>query len=150
MRSQRSLLFCAMLLCTLVMSVTSMAAEPHSWCVTGEGMVQNGSTDDTTNRVVSYVCTKPGFDACCTTRWSLACVQAGADYARNNNLSGGDYCGRYAWTQGLITKTNADGSKHDFKQYYPRDFNLMALSGNVASLRDVNGAVAARGNASIN
>ncbi len=68
-----------------------------------------------------------------------------ADYAYRQNFLGGDHCGRYAWIQGSIGKRNTDGSLYDFKQYYPRDFNLVALSGNITSLMHVQGPVAAKG-----
>jgi len=51
--------------------------------------------------------------SCCSSRWSLACVQKAADYALT--LHAGDVCGRYAWAQGPIANT---------QQYYPRDFSL--------------------------
>jgi choice-of-anchor A domain-containing protein len=50
----------------------------------------------------------------------------------------GDICGRYAWAQGPIGTDN--------KQYYPRDFSLFALGGNVTGFPDVAGPVAAAGN----
>ena len=97
-----------------------------------------GSTDSTTNAVVANVCGRSDFASCCAAggRWNLSCVQTGAAYAKQWNLSGGDPCGRYAWAQGPLPGTS---------QYYPRDFNLFAVSGNVYGLRDTEGPVAASG-----
>jgi choice-of-anchor A domain-containing protein len=112
-------------------------------------MNTDGSNDATTNKVVDYVCglnpkgSNDEFSNCCvqtasflvTSRWTLACVQKAADYAKNT-LKAGDVCGRYAWAQGPIWYT---------KQYYPRDFNLFTL-GDATGLGDVEGPVAAQGN----
>ncbi len=140
MRALGNLFLHSAFLATLFVPAIAMASGPHSWCITGDPMVKNGSTDATTNSVVGYVCARSGFESCCTSRWGLSCVQTGAAYAKQNNLSGGDYCGRYAWAEGPIAGT---------EQYYPRDFNLVAVaangSGNVGGLRDVEGPVATSG-----
>jgi choice-of-anchor A domain-containing protein len=101
------------------------------------------TTDDVANKVIAYVCGQSAFANCCATggRWSLACVQVGADYAKQFKWYNGDYCGRYAWTQGPITINNTST-----KQYYPRDFNLFTLNGDVSALTDVGGPVGAQGN----
>ena len=130
----RALIFSLVLCGLTLVSAAGLATEPHSWCITGKPMVQNGSNDPTTNAVVSYACNQ--ISACCATggRWNLSCVQKAATYALQNNLSGGDYCGRYAWAQGPIAGTG---------QFYPRDFNLFVVSGAVNQLRDTEGPVAA-------
>jgi choice-of-anchor A domain-containing protein len=119
-----------------------MAAEPHSWCITGDPMIQGGG-DSYTNAVVSYVCSLQGYDVCCSSKWTLSCVQKGAAWALLQNLDGkgGDICGRYAWTQGPLPNT---------QQYYPRDFNLLTLGddqnpGNANGFQDVQGPVAVNG-----
>jgi len=56
-------------------------------------------------------------------------------YAREQELSGGDYCGRSIWAA-RIAETG---------QYFPRDFNIVALSGYLTRTRDVGGAIAAAG-----
>jgi choice-of-anchor A domain-containing protein len=132
-----------------------MAAQPHSWCVPGAGLYSwlvppENKTFDT---VVRYVCIPTsqkgaGFGNCCNEtftadpndanvkpRWTLACVQKAAEYARDV-LKFGDPCGRYAWAQGPIANT---------QQYYPRDFSLFSL-GDAKGLGDVQGPVAAQGN----
>jgi hypothetical protein len=80
-------------LCSAPLSVLLVAriGLAHSWCQTGPA-APSGPPD-----LVSYVCSQPGFEDCCTSRWSLACVQEAAAYHEANN-PGADYCGRYAWT----------------------------------------------------
>ncbi len=56
-------------------------------------------------------------------------------YAQEQGLGGFDYCGRTSWAMRVP----------DAGQYFPRDFNLVALSGNVTRTRDVAGAIAAAG-----
>ena len=139
------------LMSTFLVPVVALAKQPHSWCTTGAALVKNDpDSDANTKSILSAVCSDPDFASCCSdggsnARWGLSCVQKGALYA-NTQSTLGDYCGRYAWVQGPITKTNADGSKYSFEQYYPRDFNFVALSGNASSFRDVDGPVAAKGN----
>jgi choice-of-anchor A domain-containing protein len=146
MRALRGLILAILTTCTSLAPAIASASEPHSWCVTGEKLVQSGSTDPDTNTIIAYVCNVSGGGKCCTDRWSLSCVQAAAEYARNNNLKGGDFCGRYQWVQGPLPNT---------RQYYPRDFNLMAVSapgilGDITGLRDVEDPVAASRNITIN
>jgi choice-of-anchor A domain-containing protein len=140
MHRQGKLSFGITLLALLTPTV-GLAKEPHSWCVPGKPMVTppDGTTDIDTAAVVVHVCKMTGLSGCCNQsggRWSLACVQAGADWARQNNLGGGDICGRYAWAQGPVTGT---------QQYYPRDFNLVTLTGGTTSFQDVQGPIAANG-----
>ncbi len=92
-----------------------------------------------TNTIVGNVC--GNAPSCCASggRWSLSCVQMAASYAKQNNLAGGDFCGRFAWAQGPIPGTG---------QYYPRDFNLIAVAGGINGLRDVEGPVGAAGGVS--
>jgi choice-of-anchor A domain-containing protein len=113
----------------------ALAAEPHSWCVAGAPLVQGGA-DAVTNLIISQVCTRPAFASCCAAggRWGLSCVQTAAAFAKQNNLSGGDFCGRYQWAQGPLPGT---------QQAYPRDFNLFATAGRVSTLRDSDGPIAA-------
>ena len=76
-------------------------------------------------------------------RWTLACVQAGAEYAKTT-LNQGDICGRYAWALGPMV----NGPLQNRTQLYPRDFNLFTLSGDATGFTDVQGPVAAAGNVS--
>ena len=50
----------------------------------------------------------------------------------------GDICGRYAWTQGPVSSS--------IPQYYPRDFNIVTLAGDLWNFQDVWGPVAVNGN----
>jgi len=124
----------------------ALAAEPHSYCVTGAPLVIGGASDANTNSVIAAVCqTNNPDDPCCTTstvspkRWDLACVQQAARYARDT-LQIGDVCGRYAWAQGPVPGTG---------QYYPRDFNVFSLN-QVNGLRDTEGPVAASSTVGLN
>ncbi len=116
-----------------------LASAPYSWCKTGEGLTRFGP-DQTTNDVIGAVCDTPGYEGCCSSgtdagRWGLRCVQRAA--ANAMQLPGvGDYCGRYAWAGGRVAGT---------QQHFPRDFNLVALSGAVSTLQDVQGPIAAKG-----
>lgn len=145
MRSQSKLRCVAIFACVLSASAVGWANQPHSWCTTGGALIKNDSGSDVdTNAIIAAVCGDPNYASCCsdaagTQRWGLACVQKAADTARAQNRLGGDYCGRYAWAQGRVGTTD---------QYYPRDFNLVAVSGGVNSVRDVEGAVAAKGSVS--
>jgi choice-of-anchor A domain-containing protein len=144
MRSLRIGASAAVLSSVVWAPAVAMAQQSHSFCVPGRPMVNPSpaGTDSTTSQVVANVCSKTAFASCCNQsggRWSMACVQQGADFARQSNLSGGDVCGRYAWTQGPIAGT---------QQFYPRDFNLFTLAGDASTFRDVQGAVAIQGNAS--
>ena len=143
MRSLRVLFFPTVLLSTLLSPATSMAGPVwnHSWCIPGGPLALPAPPGTDTNLVtiVTNVC---GGDAdCCNTRWGLACVQLAAAYANQHNLTvsgSSDYCGRYAWTQALVSTSDT--------QYYPRDFNLFALGGDVSGFGDVAGPIAASGN----
>lgn len=149
MRLSRGLSFSTVFLCSILIPVAATARSHSSWCVTGDPMSKTGSSDPTTNQVVSYVCgTAPGqagLPTCCTSRWTLLCVQAAADYYLNTvkqgDLVSGDFCGRYAWTIGPV----ANG-----KQQYPRDFNVFALASDATSFTDVQGPVAAAGKVTAN
>jgi phospholipase C len=69
-------------------------------------------------------------------------VQAAADYAKGANYDGGDHCGRYAWAQQLpLPQKN---------QYFPRDFNLVALSGTITGPQDSQDPLAASGDVTLN
>jgi len=127
---------------SVLSSSTALAAEPHSWCVTGQPLVVGGSTDYTANAVIAQTCGQAAFASCCAAdgRWTLACVQTAAEYGRVTNLSGGDYCGRYQWTNGQIAGTS---------QTYPRDFNLFATNGSAGGLRDSDGPIAASGDVTL-
>jgi len=143
MRSLRILLFPTVLLSTLLLPATGMAAWTHSWCIPGGPLVLPAPAGTNTNlvKIVNNIC--GGYADCCSSdgRWSLACVQRAAAYAKQNNLSvsgSSDYCGRYAWNQGPVSTSST--------QYYPRDFNLFALGGDVSGFADVEGPIAASGN----
>jgi hypothetical protein len=155
MRSSRHLLRAAVSLCVLLVPALSLAGSyPHtSWCVTGDPM-STSDPDSDTSKIVTAVCSSN--PSCCNTSrsstdvnsgWSLTCVQAGAAWARANwdqlssAYANGDYCGRYAWAEGPVTGT---------QQYYPRDFNLVALTGAITNTKDVNGPIAAAGTISLN
>ncbi len=112
---------------------------PHTFCTTGVPLLADGS-DPAENGVVEAVCSTPEFETCCETRWSLRCVQKAAAYARQNGVGGSDYCGRYAWDRVSVPGT---------RQRFPRDFNIVTLSGSVGQARDVAGPIAANGNALI-
>lgn len=126
-----------------------MADVNHSWCTPfAIGMSPTGSTSSVVNQIVTYVCGAGGFPSCCDQnngRWTLTCVQAGAEYAKNT-LNQGDICGRYAWALGPMTQ----GPLQNRTQLYPRDFNLFTLSGDATGFTDVQGPVAAAGNVSAN
>jgi Putative Ice-binding-like adhesive domain len=131
-------LFAALSFCLLALPAVSMAQSHNSWCVTGDPMSSSpgGNIDSQTDTIVAAVCSSS--PSCCTTRWNLACVQKAAAWARSNT-NVGDYCGRYAWALGPAGK-----------QYYPRDFNLVALgqgsnTGDIYHTEDVNGPIAAAG-----
>jgi len=121
---------------TAAISSEARAQEPHSWCVTGAPLVLDGSTDPTTNDIIAEVCEQSGTADCCATggRWRLECVQRAASYA-NYTLLIGDVCGRFVW-EIPITGTEIR---------FPRDFNLVALSGDVSGIRDVGGPIATAG-----
>lgn len=112
-----------------------LAEQPHSWCVTGAPLAPGGSPDPTTNQIIGNVCGQLGLTSCCATggRWSLECVQRAGNYALVNDI--GDVCGRYAWDE-VVLGTEVR---------LPRDFNLVALSGNVSGIRDVEGSIATAG-----
>jgi choice-of-anchor A domain-containing protein len=134
-----ALVFPTVLLFTLVVPAIGQASGTHSWCVPGPPMINdNASNDQDTNLVVNHVCTLSAPNSCCDQsskgRWSLWCVQKGADWLHQTN--GTDDCGRFAWAEGPIANT---------QQYYPRDFNLVTLGGGVSGFRDVHGPVAANG-----
>ncbi|MBN1605221.1 MAG: choice-of-anchor A family protein [Polyangiaceae bacterium] len=117
----------------VMMALPSVCLAQHSWCNSGAPMVR-GASDPATNRVVDYVCDQQITEYCCAPdgRWSLGCVERGAAYAKV--IHGADPCGRYYWDQGALP-----GSK----THFPRDFNLVALSGYLTDLKHVGGAVAA-------
>ena len=133
----------ALFIWSLLAPAVGLARQPHSWCATGDPLIKSDADSDAdTNTIIAAVCRNANYASCCSdggskAHWGLACVQNAADFARAPGILGGDYCGRYAWVQGPVGTA---------KQYYPRDFNLVALSGNVDSIRDVEGAVAAKGN----
>ncbi len=149
MRSLGSLFSSAVVLSTLLVPAVGMASEPHSWCVPGAPMNYAGSNDNVTNEVIYYVCGTPaaggiGMTACCTGRWTLACVQTAAEYA-STTLQAGDVCGRFAWAQGPVGSGLAQGLVAlPHQQYYPRDFSLFVL-GDAKGIGDVQGPVAAQG-----
>lgn len=125
----------ATILATLLGSISAFAANDYSWCAPGPALTPNPSGNSTTFAVVSQVCSST--PSCCDTargRWSEACVQAGS----NDAVSGGfgDVCGGGAWAQAPISGAN---------EFYPRDFNLMALTGNVALLQSVADPIATAG-----
>jgi len=130
----------------LLIPAISMAGAHSSWCVTGDPMSSSDTNlDGDTQKVVAGVCGQTAFASCCATggRWGLSCVQAGAVWAKANTsqlgtaYSNGDYCGRFQWAQGPLPNT---------QQYYPRDFNFVALTGTVPDIPDTDDPVAAGGN----
>lgn len=133
-RKMRSLLIFGWIVSVVAAASAGIAAEPHSYCVTGAPLVP-GAGDTATNAIIHAVCGDFDSDPCCTTspvnpkRWDLACVQLAARYAEDN-LGLGDVCGRYAWAQGPIPGTG---------QFYPRDFNIFA--GGAEGIRDTEGPV---------
>lgn len=140
----RSLFAAAALAYPFLLPNTSLAAY-HSWCQTGDALSKTGG-DSKANGVVQWVCqNKDG--TCCTDgngtlRWSMDCVQWAADYAKDPaNTTLGDYCGRYAWAQGPLPNT---------QQAFPRDFSLVALSGDVNGALDIADPIAAKGNVTAN
>jgi len=130
------LLGCTIL--TSVFSASPLLAATHSWCTTGPALspIEPPDLEDGA-AIVAHVCSTPQFQDCCESgnRWSLKCVEAAAVYAQEQELSGGDYCGRSIWAA-RIPETG---------QYFPRDFNIVALSGYLTRTRDVEGAIAAAG-----
>jgi choice-of-anchor A domain-containing protein len=135
MRLLIGFLFPAVVLSTLLIPATGKTDEAHSWCVPGAAKSPNGSSDRNTNLVVTQVCSQIGFESCCKDRWSLWCVQEGADWARTQSAIG-DVCGRYTWSQGQIGSSG---------QLYPQDFSLITLAGGASGFRDMWGPVAANG-----
>ena len=125
-------------LLALTTPLAASADEAHSWCVPGAAKNRNGSSNGQVNDIVQHVCNASGFGYCCGDQapgtWDLACIQKGSSYAFNQLNQ--DVCGRYAWAQGPVTGT---------QQYYPRDFNLVALGGAASGLADVEGPVASAG-----
>jgi choice-of-anchor A domain-containing protein len=145
MRVLSNLRFLLVLISTLLVPVVCLAKQPHSWCNTGKPLIQNDPDSDAdTKSIVNHICNDSAN--CCSDsgRWDMTCVQKAANYAHALSIAN-DYCGHYDWMQGPITKTNGDGSITNYKQYYPRDFNLVALSGKVMSIMDVEGPIAAKG-----
>ena len=153
-----------LLISTLLLPAIGLASQPHSWCTTGEPLIKNDTaTDAPTNTLIGYVCSN--ITSCCsdysgtgTAHWGLSCVQTAANHAYTQG-NGADYCGRYAWAQGPITQATSPGTRYNFKQYYPRDFNLVALSStklggmsnlSVGGVRDIEGPIAAKGDALFN
>lgn len=135
-----------------------LGAEPHSWCNTGKALIKGGASDEDTNKIIAKAC-EGQFAYCCSDgptdagskplRWDLACMQRAVGYAYSKGLvDGGDHCGRYAWAQGPIRNPD-DADQHNFKQYFPRDFNIVSLEGNIGYLRDIEGPVAASGDVEI-
>ena len=129
MRVSRSFLLPVALLVTVLRPTSGIAAEPHSWCVTGQALSPTLG-DTATNQIISHVCNQTQFNDCCSSRWGLKCVQAASSY--EHSTTGNDICGRYQWAQGPIKNT---------QQYYPRDFNLFAVAGDATGLADVEGPV---------
>ncbi len=132
MSRAKSLLCLAMVLGEVFAAPSVWATQPHSWCMVGGALNANdGDTQEPLKGIIHDVCSDD--PTCCTGRWGLSCIGKAVALARSTVL--GDYCGRYAWDQGPLPGTG---------QYYPRDFNLVALAGEANSLRDVEGPVAAR------
>ncbi len=145
MRPLRSLLTAVVVLSPLLLPATSIAAY-HSWCQTGDALSKDGGDATTQNPIVKWVCENKDATCCTggsgTLRWSMDCVQWAAEYAKDpNNTTLGDYCGRYAWTQGPLPNS---------QQSFPRDFSLVALSGDVNYPLDVRDPIAAKGNVTAN
>lgn len=158
MRALRNLRFFAVAGSVYLVPNVSQAMEPHSWCNTGDALVKGSDSDADTNNVIAKVC-QGNFAYCCSDgptdtgskplRWDFACVQKAVAYAHSKNLiDGGDHCGRFAWIQGPIRKTDGD-EQRNFKQYFPQDFNIVSLAGNIGYLRDIQGPVAASGDVEI-
>lgn len=125
------------LLVALICGVTSIAhaAQPHSWCVTGEPLIENGSPDPTTNQIIGGVCSASNLSQCCdpSGRWGLECVQRASNIAITSGV--GDVCGRYAWESIMAS----------YDMSMPRDFNMVALAGDVHGIRHVEGPIATAG-----
>ena len=142
MRLVQGMSFSTVVLSALLMPAVGTAAPwTHSWCVPGAPLTSPAPTGTDANLVTIFNVVCASSPNCCSSsgHWGLACVQAAANLAKQNNLtvSGkSDYCGRYAWAQGPIANT---------QQYYPRDFSLFTL-GDATGLADVAGPVAAQGN----
>jgi choice-of-anchor A domain-containing protein len=140
MRPLSSLHFLAVLLCTLLIPAAGKATPAPSWCVPQATMPNPppASADATTKAVVPQVCNSNGFGmaSCCSTRWSLLCVQKGADWwAKQPNSI--DVCGRFEWSQLQVPGT---------QQHFPHDFNLVTLAGDTSGFQDIQGPVLVNGN----
>ncbi len=143
MRSLARLLTSTVLLSAMLVPSTGRTDAAHSWCVPGGPKSSpSNSGDPNTDIVVNYVCNHYPNSNCCQSngRWSLWCAQKGAEYAKGQKLGvpDGDICGRYAWTQGPVSSS--------IPQYYPRDFNIVTLAGDLWNFQDVWGPVAVNGN----
>jgi len=147
----RSLLISTTAVWVLLLPKPGFADEAHSWCVPGLPRLPNGSPVESVNQVVNHVCGQTGFGSCCDPskgHWTLACIQAGADWAKTQNGLG-DICGRYAWSSGTLAGSS---------QVYPRDFSLVTLGdvdasgrsfgGNASGFRDTAGGILAYGDVS--
>jgi len=89
-------------------------------------------TPDASNSPRTQICSDTNWKYCCTSGkvWDLACVeQADAMYP-----STATDCGRDAWTAIQIPNT---------QQYFPRDFNVVALDGYIMGIVDVDDPIAA-------
>jgi choice-of-anchor A domain-containing protein len=135
MKSISRLLHVTIMASILFVPAAAFAATDYSWCVTGPALTPSPSGNPTTYAVVTQVCSET--PSCCDTshgRWGVTCVQEGSNYAITNGL--GDICGGGAWAEAPIS-----GSQ----EYYPRDFNLVALTGNVTLIQSVADPVATAG-----
>ncbi len=114
------------------------AADDLSWCLPGGAKNPNDSSlPQTTKDVIGEVCNQMGLTSCCDQqngRWSLYCVQKGADWLYKQSSK--DLCGRFAWAKGRVSNG---------QQRYPRDFSLVTLNGDVYGFQDIQGPIAANG-----
>lgn len=128
-------LSCLLSVPILMVPAAAWAAPDYSWCVPGPAKTANPGGNATTSAIVTDVCSQ--ISSCCDAvhgRWTAACIQQGSEDAVANGY--GDICGVNAWAQAPVS-----GSQ----EYYPRDFNLFATTGQVTLKQTVAGAVAAAG-----
>ena len=126
MRPLRSLISAAVVLSPLLLPATSMAGN-QAGCKTGPAI-----TEDDAKSPRTRICTdfKADYGYCCTSgqQWNLKCVE------KADEAYGATVCGRDAWTAIQIPKT---------QQYFPRDFNVVALDGYIMGIVDVDDPIAA-------
>jgi choice-of-anchor A domain-containing protein len=144
--SQRLLTPTTLLATFLLPSAALATTWTHSWCTSGDSLQLPAPTGVDANIVnlVTWVCGDAGLANCCAAggHWTMECTQRGAERAQQMGwiippATTTDYCGRYAWAQGPFGIT---------EQYYPRDFNVFVLGGNISTFQSVQGPVAASGN----